>query len=198
MCSVRSKNNVSPVQIQAIGKQEGNVVHFAFRQAAVLEKLGLDPGSRRALCSYEQYSVWQQCWIKAIPPAQMLSLAPGEGVIYKSSAVTQVIHLDAHVIKITPPFMHIALQALHLSLASTIVGQPSSLTPATERPTPQVASREKRPLDVSTNSSLKTHADSRQPRRKKVFLGVVDISDDDNNVGISAGVGARDDPYVLL
>ena len=59
-----------------------------------------------------------QTWVSGLPPSQSVPLAPGEGIIYKRAEVTNTIYLEAHVIKVTPPFMRLALEGLQFASAA--------------------------------------------------------------------------------
>ena len=129
-------------------------------------------------------------------------------MIYKRGAVAETLYLDSHVLQITPPFMHLALHALQMARASTVVAVPlTSAAVAAPREmhgkglSPSTAT--KRLGDNDPSSPLKQQRGeglTAALRRAPVSLGVLEISDsepDSSSVRAGQAAGTKDDPIIV-
>ncbi|KAI1783518.1 hypothetical protein LXA43DRAFT_1102463 [Ganoderma leucocontextum] len=98
---IYESDRIGPLRIVAKGKKLGALVGFTFRQAAVIQALGLSPNSRE-LGAYLMYEPFQQAWTRPMKPSHTLTLCEGGGVMYRHPRVRVTLWLDRYVKDIYP------------------------------------------------------------------------------------------------
>ncbi|KAI0704623.1 hypothetical protein C8Q76DRAFT_697188 [Earliella scabrosa] len=83
---------VEPRYLDAQGTKEGPYICYSLRQPDVLSAWDLAPTARKIPGKWEMYEPIQRDWQPALPASHILTLLPGQGVIYRKVGVKHMVN----------------------------------------------------------------------------------------------------------
>ncbi|KAI0706686.1 hypothetical protein C8Q76DRAFT_696845 [Earliella scabrosa] len=82
---------VEPRLLDAQGRKEGSYICYSLRQPEVLSAWDLSPTARKIPGKWEMYEPIQRDWQPALPASHVMTLLPGQGVIYRKVGVKHMV-----------------------------------------------------------------------------------------------------------